>query len=91
MNEILDSLAFTAFCCINSPDSDTVNRFTNLLIRNNLQKKIFDEVVKQLIELWVLCEKLVMQVQYGRISKKLMFKAALTPTVLLDILFFPKK
>ena len=35
---------------------------------------------------------LVSQAQYGRISKKkLMFKAALDPTVLLDILFFPKK
>lgn len=35
---------------------------------------------------------LVTQAQYGRISKKkLMFKAALDPTVLLNILFFPKK
>ena len=35
---------------------------------------------------------LVSQAQYGRISKKkLMFKAALDPTVLLDILFFSKK
>lgn len=35
---------------------------------------------------------LVTQAQYGRISKKkLMFKAALDPSVLLDILFFPKK
>lgn len=35
---------------------------------------------------------LVSKAQYGRISKKkLMFKAALDPTVLLDILFFPKK
>lgn len=35
--------------------------------------------------------KLVSQAQYGRISKKkLMFKAALDPCVLLNILFFPK-
>lgn len=35
---------------------------------------------------------LVTQAQYGRISKKkLMFKAALDPSLLLDILFFPKK
>lgn len=35
---------------------------------------------------------IVSQAQYGRLSKKrLMFKAALDPAVLLDILFFPKK
>lgn len=40
MNEVLDSCAFTAFCCINSPDEvpdgDTIGRFRNLLIENDL-------------------------------------------------------
>lgn len=35
---------------------------------------------------------LITQAQYGRISKKrMMFKAALNPNLLLDILFFSKK
>ncbi len=54
MNEILDSRAFSAFCCISSPeevpDGDTIGRFRNLLIEHDLQKKIFDEVVRLLTE-----------------------------------------
>ena len=50
MNEVLDSRAFAAFCCINSPDEvpdgDTIGRFRNLLTDHDLQKKIFDEIVK---------------------------------------------
>lgn len=61
MNEILDSRAFTAFCCINSPDEvpdgDTIGRFRNLLIENGLQQKIFDEVVKQLMERGLILKK----------------------------------
>ncbi len=52
MNEVIDSRAFTAFCCINSPDEvpdgDTIGRFRVLLTKHNLQEKIFKEVVNQL-------------------------------------------
>ena len=41
MYEILDSRAFTEFCCINSPDEvpdgDTIGRFRNLLMEHDLQ------------------------------------------------------
>lgn len=61
MNEILDSRAFTAFCCINSPDEvpdgDTIGRFRNLLTKNDLQKQIFDEIVKQLTERGLILKK----------------------------------
>lgn len=61
MNEVLDSRAFTAFCCINSPDEvpdgDTIGRFRNLLIENDLQKKIFDEVVNQVTERGLILKK----------------------------------
>lgn len=54
MNEVIDSRAFTAFCCINSPDEvpdgDTIGRFRNLLTKHDLQKQIFDEIVKILTE-----------------------------------------
>ena len=43
MNEVLDSRAFTAFCCISSPeevpDGDIIGSFRNLLIKHDLQKK----------------------------------------------------
>jgi len=52
MNEILDSRAFTEFCCINSPDEvpdgDTIGRFRAILTKYHLQEKLFQEVVKQL-------------------------------------------
>lgn len=52
MNEVIDSRAFTAFCCINSPDEvpdgDTIGRFRAILTKHNLQEKIFKEVVNQL-------------------------------------------
>lgn len=61
MNEILDSRAFTTFCCISSldeiPDGDTIGRFRNLLIKNELQQKIFDEVLKQLMERGLILKK----------------------------------
>lgn len=45
MNEILDSRAFSQFCCISSPtqvpDGDTIGRFRNILANNGLQEKIF--------------------------------------------------
>ena len=61
MNEILDSRAFSAFCCISSPeevpDGDTIGRFSNLLIEHDLQKKIFDEVVRLLTERGLILKK----------------------------------
>ena len=61
MNEILDSRAFTSFCCINSPDEvpdgDTIGRFRNLLTANDLQKKIFDEIVRLLTERGLILKK----------------------------------
>ncbi len=54
MNEVLDSRAFSAFCCINSPDEvpegDTIGRFRTLLTEHDLQKKIFDEIVNLITE-----------------------------------------
>ncbi len=61
MNEILDSRAFTAFCCISSPDEvpdgDTIGRFRNLLLEKDLQKEIFDEVLKQITEWGLILKK----------------------------------
>lgn len=52
MNEIIDSRAFKAFCCINLPDEvpdgDTIGQFKAILTKHNLRVKIFKEVVKQL-------------------------------------------
>ena len=61
MNEVLDSRAFTSFCCINSPDEvpdgDTIGRFRNLLMEHELQKKIFDVIVKLLTERGLILKK----------------------------------
>ena len=61
MNEVLDSRAFTAFCCINSPeevpDGDTIGRFRNLLLEHDLQKQIFDEVVRLITERGLILKK----------------------------------
>ena len=61
MNEVIDSRAFTAFCCINSPkevpDGDTIGRFRNLLTGHDLQEKIFDEIVKLLTERGLILKK----------------------------------
>ena len=61
MNEVLDSRAFTSFCCINSPDEvpdgDTIGRFRNLLTEHDLQKKIFDEIVKLLTDRGLILKK----------------------------------
>ena len=52
--EVIDSRAFSDFCGVESsdqvPDGDTLGRFRNLLIRNNLQKKLFAQVVKLLAQ-----------------------------------------
>ena len=61
MNEVLDSRAFAAFCCISSPDEvpdgDTIGRFRNLLIEHDLQKKIFDIVLKLIAERGLILKK----------------------------------
>ena len=61
MYEILDSRAFTEFCCINSPDEvpdgDTIGRFRNLLNKHGLPQTIFDTVVKLLLKRGLLLKK----------------------------------
>jgi IS5 family transposase len=61
MNEVLDSRAFAAFCCISSPDDvpdgDTIGRFRNLLMEHDLQKKIFDAVLNLIAERGLILKK----------------------------------
>lgn len=61
MNEVIDSRAFSDFCRINSPDEvpdgDTIGRFRNLLIKNDLQEKIFDKVVEILMKRGLILKK----------------------------------
>ena len=50
--EIMDSRAFSDFCGVDSsnqvPDGDTIGRFRNILKANDLQDKLFDDVVRLL-------------------------------------------
>ena len=50
MKEILDSRAFSDFCGVSSPkelhNGDTIGRFRNLLIENNIHEQIFIQVLK---------------------------------------------
>ena len=61
MYEILDSRAFTEFCCINSPDEvpdgDTIGRFRNLLNKYGLQQTIFEKVVDLLLQRGLILKK----------------------------------
>lgn len=61
MYEILDSRAFTEFCCINSPDEvpdgDTIGRFRNLLNKYGLQQTIFETVVDLLLQRGLMLKK----------------------------------
>ena len=61
MYEILDSRAFTEFCCINSPDEvpdgDTIGRFRNMLNKHGLQQTIFETVVDLLLKRGLLLKK----------------------------------
>ena len=49
MYEILDSRSFSDFCGVSSPDDvpngDTIGRFRQLLIDNNIQEQIFAQVI----------------------------------------------
>ena len=48
----MGSRAFSDFCGVESsnqiPDGDTLGRFRNLLVKNELQEKLFSQVVEQL-------------------------------------------
>lgn len=50
--EAIDSRAFSEFCGVESsnqvPNGDTLGRFRNLLIKNDLQEKLFAQVVEML-------------------------------------------
>lgn len=59
--EVIDSRAFSEFCGVDSsnqvPDGDTLGRFRNLLINNNLQEKLFAQVVELLIARGLILKK----------------------------------
>jgi IS5 family transposase len=61
MNEIIDSRAFSDFCGIESeddvPDGDTIGRFRNILVDNNLQERLFTQVVLMLGEKGLILKK----------------------------------
>ena len=50
VSEVVDSWAFSEFYGVESsnqvPDGDTLGRFRNLLIKNGLQEKLFEQVIK---------------------------------------------
>lgn len=52
VSEVIDSRAFSDFCGVESsnqvPDGDTLGRFRNILIQNELQEKLFAQVVELL-------------------------------------------
>lgn len=51
-NEVIDSRAFSDFCNVSSenqiPDGETIRRFRNILIENNIHKRFFEFVVQSL-------------------------------------------
>ena len=59
--EVIDSRALSDFCGVESsnqvPDGDTLGRFRNLLIRNELDKKLFAQVVEVLIARGLILKK----------------------------------
>lgn len=61
MNEIIDSRAFSDFCGIDSaedvPDGDTIGRFRNILVENNLQERLFTQVLLLLGEKGLLLKR----------------------------------
>lgn len=52
--EVIDSRAFSEFCQVTSsnqvPNGDAIGRFRNILIKNQMQEKLFGDVVKRLKE-----------------------------------------
>ena len=57
MYEILDNRAFSKFCCVISPDGDTIGRFRNLLTKYELQQNIFSMVVYILMKRGLILKK----------------------------------
>ena len=61
VNEVIDSLAFSDFCGVESsdqvPDGDTLGRFRNLLVKNDLQEKLFKQVVELLTKRGLILRK----------------------------------
>lgn len=61
MTELIDSRAFSEFCGIESsnqvPDGDMIGRFRNILVRNNIQEKLFKQIVATLKEQGLILKK----------------------------------
>ena len=61
VNEVIDSRAFSDFCGVKSsnqvPDGDTLGSFRNLLIKNDLQEKLFKQVVELLTKRGLILKK----------------------------------
>ena len=59
--EVIDSRAFSDFCGVDSsnqvPDGDTIGRFRNILICNDLQEKLFIQVVTLLQQKGLILKK----------------------------------
>lgn len=59
--QVIDSRAFSDFCCVNSPDEvpdgDTIGRFRNILAENGLQLKFFENVVVKLTHRGLILKK----------------------------------
>lgn len=59
--EVIDSRAFSEFCEVESsnqvPNGDTLGRFRNLLIKNDLQERLFTQVVMMLMERGLILKK----------------------------------
>ena len=59
--EVIDSRAFSEFCGIDAssqvPDGDTIGRFRNILVKNGLQEKLFQQVVELLAERKLILKK----------------------------------
>lgn len=59
--EVIDSRAFSEFCGVDSsnqvPDGDTIGRFRNILVENNLQAKLFSQVIELLQQKGLLLKK----------------------------------
>ena len=61
VNEVIDSRAFSDFCGVESSnqvhDGDTLGSFRNLLIKNDLQEKLFKQVVELLTKRGLILKK----------------------------------
>lgn len=59
--EVIDSRAFSDFCGVESsnqvPDGDTLGRFRNLLMKNDLQERLFAQVVELLAQRGLILKK----------------------------------